>query len=129
MINKSKNVNLQLTISKTDYNRLLQIKDELKGLLTIDLNKSQVIAFLIRNYGKGTLKSVDIAKKSTNQSDFNYQIAINTLKDKLNKSFKEMSELLDVSESTLKKYAHGIQNPSGTNKIKVDNALEKYGLK
>jgi len=128
MINKD-NVNLQLTISKKDNQRLLEIQTELKGLLTIELTKSQVISFLIRNYGKSTLKSVDISKGTTNQKDFNYQIAINTLKDKIGKSWPIISEITRVSESTLKKYSRGLQNPSGNNKILIDKTLERYGLK
>ena len=129
MINKKNNVNLQLTISKKDFERLEEIKKELKGLLTIDFTKSQTISFLIRNYGKSTLKSVDINKGATNQSDFNYQIAVKTLKEKLKKTYSELSKITQVSESTLKKYALGLQNPNGNNKILLDETLKKYGLK
>ena len=63
MINKSKNKNLQLTLSNADYERLEQVNDLLNTLLGVNLTKSQAVAFLIRNYGNTPLnKSVDVVK-------------------------------------------------------------------
>lgn len=126
-INKTKNANLQITISKADYTRLIQLQTELKDILSLDLNKSQVIAFLIRNYGKGTIQAD--TPKATNKGDFDYQTAIRNLKAIKEMSFKELADYIGISESTLKKYSQGLQKPTENNKKLVDEALIKHGLK
>lgn len=130
MINKNNNVNLQLTISKADNEKLLMIQESLKNLLSIDLTKSQTIAFLIRNYqGQKATNQEPKANTKKPKSNINYQGQLNALKDKLNVSFHELSQILGIPQSTLKKYAYGQQNPSGENEKLLLDALKRYGIK
>ena len=145
MINKEKNQNLQITLSKQDYFKLLEIQNELSTLLSIELNKSQVIAFLIKNHNKQpsaptATKAPRItptqAPKPTNNGhlkpsnpNVNYQAQVIALKDKLNVSFPRLAEILQIPLSTLKKYAYGTQNPTGENEQILINALARYGIK
>lgn len=129
MINKKENINLQITLNKADYKHLIELQAQLKGLLNIDLNKSQIITFLIRNYGKGTLKSVDTTKEPSDKKAFDYQTAIRNLKEIMDLTFPNLAIYIGIPESTLKKYSRGIQNPTGENKRLLDEALIKNGLK
>lgn len=133
MINKNKNVLIQITLSKADAERLTAISEQLSTLLSIDLNKSQTIAFLIKNYGKSPLNNdIDvIAKpnKTTAKSGINYQAQTKALKDKLSVSYPKLAEIIGIPETTLKKYASGKQNPSGQNLELFKKALKDYGIK
>ena len=132
MINKTKNQLLQITLSKSDYERLINIQESLSALLSIDLNKSQTIAFLIKNYGKSPLnKEIDFIneKPRASKNNINYQAQIRALKDKLNVSFTELSAIVGIPSSTLKKYANGTQQPKGENEQLLNDALKKYGIK
>ena len=124
----NKNVNLQLTISKEDNEQLSKIQSELTTLLNVDFTKSQTITFLIRNYGKSQLKSVNLNKAKTDQKDTTYKVQLITLKERLNKTYGQLAELIGIPESTLKKYAQGIQEPKDNNRKLLDNFLSKYGV-
>ena len=135
-INKEKNTNLQITISKADFERLEKVNDLLNTLLGVDLTKSQTIAFLIRNYGKSPLNNgVDIIgnrepKQATKpQTNINYQAQLKALKDKTGASFTELEKMTGISASTLKKYASGIQQPKAENEQLLINAFKNYGIK
>ena len=131
-INKDKNQLLQITLSKADIERLFIIQNELSDLLSIELNKSQTIAFLIKNYGKNPIKH-EINKINTqpraSKNNVNYQAQIRALKDKLNVSFTQLSAMLSIPASTLKKYANGTQKPKGENEQLLNDALKTYGIK
>lgn len=135
-INKDKNINLQITLSKKDAELLNDIAANLTTLLNIDLSKSQTIAFLIRNYGKNPLNNnVNAVKQredkptaKANNKAINYQAQIKALKDKLNVSFTELERITGISASTLKKYASGTQQPKAKNEQLLLNALKVYGI-
>lgn len=141
-INKEKNQNLQITLSKQDFFKLLEIQKELSMLLSIEINKSQVIAFLIKNYSKQVTPTTTTTRvpkqapkptnngqlKPTNQS-INYQAQVIALKDKLNVSFPRLAEILQIPLSTLKKYAYGKQQPTRENEQILIKALARYGIK
>ena len=125
-INKDLNVNLQLTIKKDVYQRLLEIKNELTNLFKIDLSKSDVITYLVNNYQKAnTLKQPIKAPKQK----INYSNQVKALKDKLNVSFSDLSRILGIPQSTLKKYASGTQQPTGENEKILIDAIARYGIK
>ena len=132
-INKTKNQLLQITLSKQDLERLFVIQAELSETLDIDLNKSQTIAFLIKNYGKSPLNSendvVANRQPKAEKNGINYSAQVKALKDKINVSYARLSELLGIPSATLKKYASGIQSPKGENQQLLNDALKKYGIK
>ena len=133
MINKDKNINLQITLTKATYNKLLEIQEDVSALLDVDLNKSQTISFLIKNYShidhlKTSLNTSQTAPKN-NKSAVNYQAQVKALKDKLDVSYNRLSELLGIPAPTLKKYASGIQQPKGENEILLNKAIKDYGIK
>ena len=132
-INKTKNKLLQITLSNADYDRLNQIANLLSTLLGVDLNKSQTIAFLIKNYGKSPLNSendvVANRQPKAEKNGINYSAQVKALKDKINVSYARLSELLGIPSATLKKYASGIQSPKGENQQLLNDALKKYGIK
>ena len=127
MINKSKNVNLQLTISKNSYEKLLNIQSDLNELLNFELSKSQTIEYLIKQYEtKAPIKADAKAKQSEKEL---YKSRIIALKDALNVSYPRLSEILGIPISTLKKYASGTQQPKGENEKILIDALKRYGIK
>lgn len=127
MINKSKNVNLQLTISKSTYEKLLNIQIDLNELLNFELSKSQTIEYLIKQYeNKTPNKTKDKAKQSEKEL---YKARIIALKDALNVSYPRLSQILGIPETTIKKYSMAKQQPTGENKIILDKALKHYGIK
>lgn len=127
MINKSKNVNLQLTISKNSYEKLLNIQSDLNELLNFELSKSQTIEYLIKQYEtKAPIKADAKAKQSEKEL---YKSRIIALKDALNVSYPRLSQIIGIPEPTIKKYAMGKQAPTGENKQLLDNALKHYGIK
>ena len=131
-INKDRNHNLQITISNSDFDKLLTIQQELSALLSIELNKSQVIAFLIKNYGKtatNSTKSQTTAPNRTIKNNVNYQAQVIALKDNVNVSWPRLSQLIGIPETTLKKYARAIQQPQGQNLELLNQALKRYGIK
>lgn len=132
MINKSKNQLLQITLSKADYERLIAIQNELSERLSIELNKSQTIAFLIKNYGKLPLnQQIDVinTKPRASKKGIDYQAQILALKDKLNVSYSKLGEIVGISPSTLKKYVSGIQRPKDENEQLLLQALKRYNIK
>lgn len=129
-INKNKNVNLQLTISKQDSERLLKIQEQLSALLGVEITKSQTITFLIKNYEKAP--RIQEPKQKTNRAikgNINYQSQILALKDKINVSYPKLSQIIGIPTSTLKKYASGTQQPQGENEQLLNDALKRYGIK
>lgn len=132
-INKAKNINLQITLSKQDGERLNEIVKLLSTLLDIEITKSQAIAFLIKNYGKSPLNNnIDATKPSQPKAlknGLNYQSQVLALKDKLNVSYPKLSQIIGIPETTLKKYASGKQQPQGENEQLLNNALKRYGIK
>lgn len=130
-INKDKNTNLQLTISKADFKRLEEINKLLNTLLGVDLTKSQTIAFLIRNYGKSpTNNNIDaVEPKAKPQANINYQAQLKALKDKTGASYTELEKMTGISASTLKKYASGTQAPKADNLKLLLDAFKNYGIK
>lgn len=129
-INKNKNVNLQLTISKQDSERLLKIQEQLSALLGVEITKSQTIAFLIKNYEKAP--RIQEPKQKPNRAikeNINYQSQILALKDKINVSYPKLSQIIGIPTSTLKKYASGTQQPQGENEQLLNDALKRYGIK
>lgn len=129
-INKNKNVMIQITISKADNERLSAIQDELSANLSIELSKSQTIAFLIKNYGaRPTAPTPRNDEPRAKKGAINYQAQIIALKDKLNVSFTRLSEILGIPASTLKKYASGTQQPKNENEQIIKQALARYGIK
>lgn len=128
-INHNKNVNLQITISKVDNESLLTIQKDLSNKMNIEFSKSQTIAFLIKSYILNTSNPWQSQNKEQREQDLiNYRVLLNTLKSKLEKTYKELSEIIGISESTLKKYALGKQAPTGENKQKLNDAFKKYGI-
>lgn len=133
-INKNRNVNLQITLNKSDAERLNEIVKLLSSLLDIEITKSQAIAFLIKNYGRTqTSKSnIDATKPSQPRAlknGLNYQAQVLALKDKLNVSYPRLSQMIGIPETTLKKYASGKQQPQGDNEHLLNDALKRYGIK
>lgn len=133
-INKTKNVNLQITISKTDNDYLLEIQERLSESLNIDLSKSQTISYLLKHYRLNGMNQAQEqrqaqAKIKHDKELKNYRVMVVSLKDKLGATYGELSTMLQIHQSTLKKYASGKQAPTGTNKEILDNAFKKYGIK
>lgn len=128
-INKNKNVLFNITISKADNEKLSFIVADLSRNLGIDLTKSQAISILIRNYGNKAPNGSKVEPKPKHQSALNYGAQIRALKDKLSVSFTELSNLLDIPPSTLKKYASDTQQPKEENERKIIDALKRYGIK
>jgi DNA-binding transcriptional regulator YiaG len=111
---------------------LTEISAELGDILGIDFNKSQIISFLIKNYGKtSAYKKADAVstQNRTTKSGFNYMAQIIALKDKLNVSYPRLAQIIGIPESTLKKYANGTQQPKAENEQLLKDALLKYGIK
>lgn len=132
MINKEKNVNLQLTISKNANDKLAEIQSDLVKIYGLRLSKSQAVEYLINKYELETLKNryADIMNgENKSQAKQETSAKINALKDALSVSFTQLSEIIDIPLTTLKKYAYGKQEPSGENKQKLARALKKYGIK
>lgn len=127
MINKDKNTLLQITLRKSDYEKLLNIKTMLINALKIDLSKSDTIAYLINNYDASPKGETKPKKQTKNGLD--YGAYIKMLKDRANASYTELGQMLNIPPSTLKKYASGTQTPKGENEQKLLNAFKRYGLK
>lgn len=128
MINKSKNVNLQLTISKDAYKQLLKIKEDIKSKTAFNLSKSQLIEFLINKYNgeTPTMNSDQINKdKARNET----KELIETIKKSLNISYPKIAELSGIPLTTLKRYAYGEQEPSESNRQKLEELIKKYDIK
>ena len=126
MINKKKNELIHITLANADVEKLLTIQKSLSELLGLNLTKSQAITFLIRNYD--SKPKTEQPKPKANKG-VNYQGQITALKDKLNVSYTELSAILGIPTSTLKKYASGTQEPKKENAEIILNALKRYGIK
>lgn len=127
-INKN-NVNLQLTISKSDSDKLSLIVADLSQDLGIDLTKSQAISLLIRNYKKAKPTQEPKATKKALNDTYNYQGQLHALKDKLNCSFSDLEAIIGIPKTTLKKYYYGTQQPKEENAQIIKNAIARYGIK
>lgn len=133
MINKTKNVLIQITLNKSDKESLEIIQAELSKNLGINFNKSQTIAYLIKSYHNNDLELNQKHKIADDELKHkkdikNYQVMTNLLKDKLEYSYPQLSEFLGINASTLKKYCGGKQAPTGNNKAILDKAFRKYGI-
>lgn len=131
-INKTKNINLQITISKADAERLESAQQSISALLDIELTKSQTIAFLIKNYGKTPINNQNetlTKAPKINKNGVYYGAQVRALKDKMQASYTELSVMLGISASTLKKYASDKQQPQGENLQLLNDALKRYGIK
>ena len=125
MINKTRNVNLQLTISKSANEKLLKIQNDLSAILSLNLSKSQTIEYLINKYQIQAQQQDTEKEQARNKTS----AQINALKDKLNISYPKLAEIIKISLTTLKRYAYGEQEPSGENKILLEKALKQYDIK
>lgn len=129
MINKDKNVLFNITISKTDNEKLNIIVADLSQDLGLNITKSQAIALLIRNYKKEKPKAEYKPPKKAYNDNYNYQGQLKALKDKLNCSFSDLERLLGIPKTTIKKYYYGTQQPREENAIIIKNAIARYGIK
>lgn len=129
MINKSKNTNLQLTISKDAYKRFLELQSEINNLLGFELSKSQLIEYMIINYNKKSLTETNLNRENAERDRDIYMKKIRALKDALNISYARLSDLLNIPIACVKNYGTGKQTPNEKNKIVIDNALKHYNIK
>lgn len=125
MINKTKNNNLQVTIKKESLNKLIEIQKELTAIFNIELSKSQVIEYLINKYEpqKNIIKA-EIKKDSNTKTS----AQIIALKTKLNVSWPRLAEIVNIPETTIKKYKQGKQAPNEKNKQLLEKALKQYKI-
>lgn len=135
-INKTKNTNLQITISKDDLKRIEEIQDHFLNNYGIELTKSKAIALVIRRFNaemqqseKPQAKQPNKTPRTTAKPNGNYQALVIALKDKLGVSYPRLSQIIGIPSSTLKKYGLGQQTPSGENLELLKEALNKYGIK
>ena len=129
MINKSKNANLQLTINKKAYERLLNIQADINNKNGFELSKSQVIEYLINKYQLNGLTETNANRENAERDREIYMKKIRALKDALNISYSKISEMLNIPIACVKNYGIGKQTPNEHNKIVIDNALKHYGIK
>ena len=129
MINKSKNVNLQLTINKKTYDRLLKIQADINDKNGFELTKSQLIEYLINKYQLNGLTETNANRLNAERDREEYMKKLIALKTSLNISYKRISELLHIPIACVKNYGTGKQTPNEHNKIVIDNALKHYGIK
>ena len=157
MINKD-NVNIQITLKKSDITKLNLINSYLNNNLSVELTKSQTIQFLINNFDlskkpnqkpktelikpKDTVKKTD-ALRPTPQTKLNNlnltKEQIDTLKEQMSAklhelrtrlqiTIKELAEMLNINFETFKDYYKGKRYPTGDNKNKIEICLTKYGI-
>lgn len=129
MINKSKNVNLQLTITKKAYERLLKIQSDLNDKIGLELSKSQLIEYLIGKYQINGLTDTNLNRENAERDREIYMKKILALKTALNISYSKLSDMLNIPIDCVKKYGVGKQTPSEKNKIVIDETLKRYGIK
>lgn len=127
MINKQKNTNLQITISKEANAKLTAIMEEINQGQIIGLNKSQTIEFLIMRFSlKSDFKKEREEAKETARSE--YSNRLKKLQKKTKLSITKLAEKLGISYNTFKKYVYGYHEPTENNKIIIDEALKEYKL-
>ena len=129
MINKSKNINLQLTINKKAYKRLLKIQADINEKNGFEISKSQLIEYLINKYELKGLTETNNNRENAERDREEYMIKIKALKDALNISYSRLVKMLNIPIACLKNYGTGKQTPNEKNKIIIDNALKKYNIK
>ena len=129
MINKNKNVNLQLTINKKTYERFLKIKADINEKNGFELTKSQIIEYLINKYQLNGLTETNNNRENAERDREQYMKKIRALKESLNISYKRVSEILNIPIACVKNYGTGKQTPNEHNKIVIDNALKHYNIK
>lgn len=124
MINKKLNTNLQATISRENSAKLNEINNYLNNCFNMKFTKSQTINFLISTYELKNIKH-----ETTHETkELKYQNQLKTLKNNLGFSIPMMAQYLDISESTLKKYLNGLQNPTKDNETKIIKALKENNI-
>lgn len=129
MINKKKNVNLQLTINKKAFERFINIQTDISEKTGLDLSKSQVIEYLINNYKLNGLTETNNNRENAERDREEYMKKIIALKTSLNMSYKRLGEILNIPIACMKNYGTGKQTPNEKNKIKIDEMLKKYNIK
>lgn len=129
MINKSKNINLQLTINKKTYERLLKIQADINEKNGFEISKSQLIEYLINKYELKGLTETNSNRENAERDREEYMIKIKALKNALNISYSRLVNMLNIPIACLKNYGTGKQTPNEKNKIIIDNALKKYNIK
>ena len=82
MINKSKNANLQLTINKKAYERLLNIQADINNKNGFELSKSQVIEYLINKYQLNGLTETNANRENAERDREIYMRKIRALPSK-----------------------------------------------
>lgn len=126
MINKNKNILIQITLSKANSEKLESIANYLNDFFNMQLTKSQVINYLINNYKVAESKqNKKIQAKESNQ-DLRAKLLL--LRQQYNLSYPTISELSNIPVSTLKKYGLGQQEPKGENLTKLIKLFNDYKL-
>ena len=100
MINKNKNVLIQITLSKANSEKLETIANYLNELFNMQLTKSQVVNYLINNYK--VAESKQNKKIQTKESNQDIRAKLLLLKQQYNLSYPTISELSKIPVSTLK---------------------------
>lgn len=153
MINKD-NESLQITLKKSDIQKLKLINTALNSKFNLELSKSQVIQHLIKSFEieiKPNQK-IDIKPIKTTQKEPNIKTAhtiqesnqqrkeqsdklkieskrkLTELKTLLNLSIKDFSELLNIKFETMRDYLKGRRTPTGENEKIINKYYQKYGI-
>lgn len=129
MINKERNANLQITISKESLNKLEMIINELSKNQIIKPNKSQTIEFLINNYTLKNSESEQQRAKAKTEIKTIYSNRLKALGLKLNMSIPKLAESLNIPFNTFRKYYYGYTEPTEQNKLIIDKALKDNDIK
>lgn len=133
-INKEKNGNLQLTISKADLEQLEQIRADLSEFLNIDLSKSQTITYLIKNYDKTALKTEnnEPSKEIKYIERFKNKTLSNRVKElrkQLQFSTRKMAQLFNTSVSTTERLIYNEIEPNDKDLLnRIETILKEHNL-
>ena len=133
-INKEKNGNLQLTISKADLEQLEQIRADLSEFLNIDLSKSQTITYLIKNYDKTALKTEnnEPSKEIKYIERFKNKTLSNRVKElrkQLQVSTRKMAQLFNTSVSTTERLIYNEIEPNDKDLLnRIETILKEHNL-
>lgn len=145
MISKD-NRTLQITIKKSDLEKLKSINEILNKRFNLDFSKSQTIQFLINNFNdKKTTKepTIKTAQIITNKKDCpndetkadfltndlnETKRKTNALKNKIKLSNPKLAKELGINEGNLKHYLYGQRTPTGKNAEILADYYKKYGI-
>ena len=152
MINKD-NESIQITLKKSDFQKLKLINTFFNSKFQIELTKSQVIQRLINEFKIDNLTSKTPTKTETNikepapkSANYNAQLSNQERKEQadklkaeskrklaelrtlLNLPIKDLAELLNINFETLRDYLKGRRLPTGTNEQIINSYYEKYGI-